>query len=288
MTKTSAMWLGDTTNIDMSYITNTGEIVGNSIRPKFIVAGKVDPVEQVVVDFSNIKKTIKRLTDDNERGLDHKLIWLEGYSAGNVTFSEDTVTIETEHVKITGPKNIVRIIGVDDNLETYLNKELAILYPNVDVTVASFDTSTFDVMPMVNTSTHPFTYVHGLRESTSWGCQNIAHGHLSYLAAVTEYELGTNLLLQKIAAELDGTVFVWKNNCVEQTDNSVKIDYSCSRGAMSMEVTNQKFVVIETESTVEHLVDYVAQRWGNELRANGVSTLFVSEGLSKGACVDLN
>ena len=281
MTTISSMWLGDTTNIDYSYINELGEIVGGSIRPKFVVTGKVDPVEQVVVDFSAIKKAIKKLIDDPERGFDHKMWWIDGVSRGTIEYVNGMVYVKTPCVEISGPENIVRRVTSESELEDYLTAELSKQYPGVDIEIECHATYTFDVMPQMNTNTHSFRYVHGLRESTSWGCQNIAHGHLSYLAAEVDGDtLAANMLLSKIAANLDNTVFIWENNNVSPR----KIEYTCSRGEMKMEVLNQKTVVLGTESTVEHLVDYVAQEWGDELEKVNIKKLYVSEGLSKGAC----
>lgn len=281
---TSSMWLGDTTNIDYSYINECGQVIGGSIRPKFEVTGKVDPVEQVVVDFSTIKKAIKNLIDDPKDGFDHKLWWIDGLSYGTIKYEDGQVFIKTPCVEISGPENIVRRFTKDheDEICDYLESHLNEMYPGVDVQIGYWPTYTFDVMPSMNTSTHKFRYVHGLRESTSWGCQNIAHGHLSYLAAETYGDpLQADMLLSKIAADLDNTVFIWEDNHVSPG----QIAYHCSRGNMQMILKDQKSILINTESTVEHLVDYVAHEWEEHLKAVGVKKLFVSEGLSKGACV---
>lgn len=284
---TSSMWLGDTTNIDYSYINECGQIIGGSIRPKFEVSGNVDPVEQVVVDFSAIKKAIKKLIDDPKDGFDHKLWWIDGVSYGAIEYSDGQVSIKTPCVEISGPENIVRRFTKDheDEIVDYLEERLNVLYPNVNVKIEYYPTYTFDVMPTMTTSAHKFRYVHGLRESTSWGCQNIAHGHLSYLAAETHADaLAADMLLAQIAAELDNTVFIWEDNHVSPG----QIAYHCSRGNMQMLLKDQESVLIGTESTVEHLVDYVNHRWHEELANAGIKKLFVSEGLSKGACVNID
>jgi 6-pyruvoyl-tetrahydropterin synthase len=281
----SSMFLGDTTNVDHAYINNLGDIVGGSYRPKFTVTGKVDPVEKVVVDFSTVKKSLKAAIDDTEDGFDHKLWWIEGESLGNITFTGATVSIVTPKVKIYGPKNIVKVVTSSTSFNDYCLSALQKKHPTVDIELETVLTTNFDIMPQLNSMPHMFRYVHGLKESTSWGCQNIGHGHLSYIAANTTNTLATDLLLAEIARDLDGVIFAWADNM--PTENL--IEYHCGRGPMSMEfVGDVKLVKLTTETTVEFLVDYVIDRYEHQLKQAGVTILFVSEGLSKGACRGIN
>lgn len=293
--QTSSMFLCDTTNVDHAYIDNEGRVVGGSYRPKFIVTGNVDPQENVVIDFSAVKKAIKASIDDYNTGFDHKLWWIEGTSAGTITFDGDNVTIDTPVVTITGPANIVKVIRSDEQIiNDYVQVELCAKYPDVDARIETILTTTFDTPPQMNTAAHQFRYAHGLKMSSSFGCQNIAHGHLSYLGAKTTDVLATDLLLASIAAQLDGVVFAWDDNVSRENDQTVvDIGYtSAHRGRMQMSfkrssVDRVKLVILETETTVEHLTEWIAAEWGDELRQAGVQQLFVSEGLSKGAVASL-
>lgn len=281
----SSLFLADTTNIDHAYIDDRGMIVGGSYRPKFIVTGKVDPVENVVVDFSTIKKSLKAIIDDKDEGYDHKLWWYSGWSKGDIVISGDRVVIETPFLRIETPRNAVTIISPEDGFEEYLIRKARDIYPDVDLSIATEMTQTFDEMPQFTTGAHSFRYVHGLKDSTSWGCQNIGHGHLSYIAARTNGDVGTIIaserVLSRIADEVNDTIFVWRDNLVDDG-----IVYECSRGRMSMMFKQDvKHVVLDTETTVEHLVDYIADTYRDDLIKAGVEELFVSEGLSKGACV---
>ena len=76
----STMFLSDVTVLDHAYIDDSGFIVGGSFHPCFNVSGEIDGTEQVVVDFSAIKKQIKALIDSKETGYDHKLWIIEGFS----------------------------------------------------------------------------------------------------------------------------------------------------------------------------------------------------------------
>ena len=279
----SSMFLGDTTNIDLAYISCTGEVVGYSYRPKFIVSGKIDAKENVVVDFSTIKKLLKGTIDDRFDGYDHKLWWYEDASKGTIQFASGMVNIKTPYVEITGPADIVKVIPKDFGIEEHVNRLLQEKYPYNEVSARLTLTTDVDLMPEMNVPPQFFSYVHGLKDSTSWGCQNIAHGHLSYIIAeVTGDTTLATELLKKIADRINGTIFAWKRNVNENI-----ITYDSFRGPMKMRVNSEKFEVLQTETTVEHLVHWVYRVYRDDLYDAGVKTLFLSEGLSKGACYTL-
>lgn len=282
------MFLGDTTNVDYAYIDNKGMILGGSYRPKFIVTGEIDPVEKVVVDFSTIKKSLKAIIDDKETGFDHKLWWIEGYSKGEINFNNSTVVITTPYMRIEGPKDIVKVTMYDESytasadFNRYCLGKLKEKFPRVNIKMETNLGTTFDVIPQINSDYHAFRYVHGLKNSTSWGCQNIGHGHLSYIAAQTHNTQATDQVLYQISKDIDSAIFAWRDN--QPNDNTIK--YRCERGNMQMEFADVvKVICLETETTVEYLVEYIVNRYKHLLINAGVQTLFVSEGLSKGACL---
>ena len=96
------------------------------------------------------------------------------------------------------------------------------------------------------------------------------------------------LLIDKIAQELDNTVFVWNENYNACVDGPT-IKYNCSRGEMYMCLcspsANDKVTLLDTETTIENIVNYVEEKYRKQLLEVGTHTLFVSEGLSKGAVV---
>ena len=112
-TNIAELFLSDLTVVDHAYIDDSGNVVGGSFNPTFYVAGNVDPVEQVVVDFSTIKKDIKNIIDSRLIGFDHKLWVIDGYSNVNTlswnSLSHDTdatqVEIETPTTKLSIPES---------------------------------------------------------------------------------------------------------------------------------------------------------------------------------------
>lgn len=292
----STMWLANLSILDHAYIDYRGNVVGGSFNPSFLVSGEVDPVEQVVVDFSAVKKQIKAIIDDREIGFDHKLWFIKGYSNGTLTHTSDgQAKIITPTTILTTPMNAIKVIpdgiyatdSIGRHLGELVERELSKLHPSVNIRVECMN-NTDAHFPTHNHNAAFFRYAHGLKESTSWGCKNIAHGHLSYLQLLPTND-ATNALTENMAKELDDTIFVYHDNIVDETDVHLSIEYTTDRGYFSAMYQKDayKLEILDTETTVEHLVDAVASKWAMELDVLGVTHVLVSEGLSKGALVSV-
>ena len=157
-----------------------------------------------------------------------------------------------------------------------------------------------------------FSYTHGLKNSTSLGCQNILHGHLSYIMIncdSSDWILGEFVkvenLIKSILADLNGTHFVNSENTLTQNDEEsntryTKISYnSKSRGDFGIRLSDwdkntgkckgivDKAMECPTETTVENLVHFVYQKYRAGFdRLKGIKSLYVSEGLHKGAVIN--
>lgn len=157
-----------------------------------------------------------------------------------------------------------------------------------------------------------FRYVHGLKRSTSWGCQNIAHGHLSFVQVVLEPRgnsvqdegRGSKMrflseeLAMAIASDLNNRVFVNSDDIVEYelTDEPQEfkdLQYtSLSRGKMQWEtVKSSALWSTGSDTTIENIVAeafFMNRESLAELAKtyDAIGTLYVSEGLSKGAFIN--
>ena len=292
----SNIFLSDLTVVDHGYINYKGQVIGGSFNPSFVVTGSVDEKEKVVVDFSTIKKDIKgnidiHLNNIYNNGFDHKLWFIEGYSEGTYEqINDDYVVIKTHAVEITLPTDAVKVIKPIEGLtpeysleyigkafEQYLTDHLSIKYPDIEVQVECFNNIETHRINK-NDNFFMFTYSHGLKDSTSYGCQNIAHGHLSFIQPDIFNEESSHVnTLNDIAIELDGAVFINSENIVYQDESAIKIQYTTNRGTFSASYSKSanKLIVLDTETTIEYLAEYVKQHWN-------VGGFYISEGLSKG------
>lgn len=305
----SCLFLNDLSCVDHAYIDDNGCIVGGSFNPCFEVSGTPDPIEKVVVDFSTIKHDLKEMIDAhsfifNKNGFDHKVWIIEGFSniswmrmEGNSKYS--TVVITTPAMTLSVPGDAVKIIprveGITPHytkdyigaaMEDYLQPLLEKKYPNININVACTNSAS------IHTPTHNvahnayrFRYVHGLKDSTSYGCNNIAHGHGSFISS----ENDPSGILELIAKELDNTLFVRSENIklfsTRHLTSELTLAYETPRGLFEMIVdpATHKIVVLNTETTVEFLAQYVKERYGSLMKTSGMSSFCISEGLSKGA-----
>ena len=189
MGKKATIALVDFTCLDHAKLLPNGKIQGGSYNVSAYVSGEISDDEAVVIDFSNIKKRLKAIIDDDTFGFDHKLWVNPRYATGVFDSSaigggRDTIIgIQTKCMEFALPFNAIRVVSDNliENIRTYVQKELELVYPNVrGLSVNLY----FSIVPNPIWPTEPyamFRYVHGLKNSTSWGCQNIAHGHLSYI-----------------------------------------------------------------------------------------------------------
>lgn len=279
------IFVNDITLIDFAMVTSRGYLKGNSARLHANISGRVDEHEQVVIDFSQCKKQIKHIIDNTDVGIDHKLVILPSSDA-KVAISDNVVTVETPVCTVIGDKNVT--ITFSDDLEEYLNvilsEQLSILHnTKIDVkcTLDYTPVIPFNGAGMLHNS---FSYVHGLKTSSSHGCQNIAHGHLSYVA-VDAQNHDLEYILHVISRELSGVVFMNRND-VQVDENKHTLKYESLRGSFEM-TTEQNVILMDTDSTVENMIDYVVAKYGTQLKHYGATTLWVSEGLVKGAMVKL-
>lgn len=120
---------------------------------------------------------------------------------------------------------------------------------------------------------HLFTYnyTHGLRNSSSYGCQNILHGHLSFVASLSREDAS------RISNLLDGAFLYDGTNWAEGDESCGYTTHT--RGTFSFKGakrTHHQSIDIGAEPSIENIAAFVAER----LRIR--SPFFLSEGLQKG------
>lgn len=290
----ATMHLNHVTVLDHAYVGRDGMIHGGSFHPSFLVEGDVDPVEKVVIDFSTVKKMVKAHIDDNEIGFDHKLWILDGHSNCEYLIEDDRIEVFSHRFKVNLPRNAVKIFHCDSYstyqigraLEAYVEAMMQATHPGIRITC--YNSTTPHVINDADVSM--FTYVHGLKDSTSWGCQNNSHGHLSFVQVISD-AISSNAdelkaIEQRIANQLDGTIFINKENITENNGEWLTIEYETeARGKFlaMYQITATRMIILDTETTIEYLIEYVAERFKNELALCGAAAIMVSEGLAKGA-----
>lgn len=298
---TAKLFLNNITVIDHGYIGSDGRQHGGSFHASFEVGGNVDSHEQVVIDFSACKKHIKEIVDARENGYDHKVWVLPGWSDCEVSAEVGNVTIRSSALELSGPSNMLRVVqapeysaaAIGEDIAKHVEAELAKLYPGVGVTVKCKLTEVGFINDPNNHRQY-FRYSHGLRNSSSWGCQNIAHGHLSWLEIehdehyredCQDCQQAMFAITQALSNQWDDAVLIDEANIVDRGDDYISIAYTTPRGRFfaKYRAPYVKYKVLPHETTIEHIVDAFARENAYWLERAHVARLYISEGLAKGS-----
>jgi hypothetical protein len=295
-----SIFINSVTVIDCArFSPERGEFVGDSFNLHTFISGDANGQEEVVVDFSSGKKLIKAAIDGHvfhqenasqgdrskDNGYDHKT-WITEDLVQQ--YSENGRYIELEGPKgfrMAAPSNAVKILPKDvlTNLEGGSTKELQYHIKGfLEASIPGFSFEVFlDRSPFTNCSSHlfgkefntiGFQYLHGLKQSTSYGCQNIFHGHGS---VVSSEDLDAAIAIAKY---LDGGYLYEAKSVSPQLPNFAY--ETPERGAFSLTISEDptiKLIDIGGEPTIENLSQHVAQVL--QIRA----PFLISEGLQKGA-----
>ena len=300
----STLFFNNITCIDHAFVDNIGNIVGGSYHPIITVKGKVTEDESVVVDFSSGKKQMKSIIDhDNgEIGLDHKLWIIPGYSACMTkNYSDTHYEIETRNgSRVVLPKTDVHIVSgnfTGSVMQTVATDISSIL--SQQMTEYEFDVELTQIPFSVTQNPMMFRYSHGLKNSTSYGCKNIAHGHLSFFE-ITKFgndyredcdDCKTGLrLIEETLKGINGSMFIMRENIISEDEQWIEFGYETPRGKMWAKINRnqQANIIVDSETTIEYLAEFIAKRMMNALLLAKVKEFRVSEGLQKGVVYRLD
>lgn len=294
--KQSTIFINHFTVVDHAYIDNEGRIIGGSFLPSVDITGPVEQEEQVVIDFSTCKKEIKAAIDEV---IDHKLWLIIGYSNINKIYIENSNwVIKTPAVEVCIPVSRLFVYDAPDYslestgrmIEEVLQKSLRDTFVGVTYKVRN---SEVVLVANENAPIAFFRYTHGLKSSSSYGCKNIAHGHMSFIEFETKHEHQfdeAQEFLDVIAGDLDNCVFVFRENIIDRSDNKcVVIGYSVDGEDFFIryDTTKCKIVVFDEETTIENIANEIVRFYRIRLTNLGVTKVYVSEGSSKGAVVEV-
>lgn len=297
------LFLQNISCIDHALIDNEGVLVGGSYHISCYVSGDVVGDEQVVVDFSKLKGSIKKLIDDIQIGYDHKCWIIPGYSnCEAIPKSIDEISVTANSFEIDAPSDAFAIFKtthdnaralkatIEVELSKFLRDELVKIYPEINLRVIAILNQDAFIPAQLKHNTVYFNYTHGLKNSSSVGCQNIAHGHYSFISLSStnlQRQIGDGFLT-KLKNELgysNPNIFIFRENIVEETDEFIEIEYDCPRGHFRARYLKSKYqiIILETETTIENIIDWFVEKYKKEFSVFGIKQVFISEGLQKGS-----
>jgi 6-pyruvoyl-tetrahydropterin synthase len=287
------LFVNDLTVMDFSYLCPKRGMVGESWIVDVILDGELNE-ESMVQDFGHVKKNLKRLIDEY---VDHKLLVPADYAGAEVLHDEQSEQVEVRFnctdgrsIMLHCPAEAYAFVysdGIDMNsVGVYLKEVLATHLPeNVDNLTLSLREE------VINT---PFYhYTHGLKKHDG-NCQRIAHGHRSKIDIIIDGK--PNLEEQAYWAKRWEDIYIaTKEDEIAYSDRLLKgtvtnpeeyfcFAYESSQGYFELLMPKSDCEVIETDSTVECLAQYLLDEQ-KKRTPDGICQVIAYEGVGKGAMV---
>lgn len=287
------LFVNDLTVIDFSYCCPQRGIVGESWIVDVLLDGSLNEMS-MVLDFAVVKKQIKAIIDE---AVDHKLLLpinnkMIECSNSKENVDHEFVDVYTERAdyflqsptcafaKIAAEE--INITSVNEHLTDIILKELPTNVQGLTLTLRS-----------ENIAGDYYHYTHGLKLHDG-NCQRIAHGHRSKINFYINDERSTDLELfwcQRwediyIASE-DDRVAKADIQLSEQAKNKLTdahqyFSYTAPQGRFDIAVDEKVLEVVDCDSTVELLADYIARQI-NKPKPTQTIKVIAYEGVGKGA-----
>jgi len=291
------LFVDDLTVIDFSYLCKERGIVGESWIVDVLLDGSLNE-QSMVLDFAIVKKQIKAIIDD---AVDHKLllpIQATELTLANSPYHANHQTLdyisERASYYLQSPSCAfaqidclqITIAAVTEHLNGIIMAEL----PN------NVQGLTLTLRPE-NISSDYYHYTHGLKLHDG-NCQRIAHGHRSKIQIFVDEQKDGQLEHQwcqrwqdiYIASEADRIAKEEIQLSTQAMDNLTPdhqyFSYTAPQGRFDIAVESKVLDVVDCNSTVELLADFIARQLKKNLPSKAVKVI-AYEGVAKGAIVSV-
>jgi len=288
------LFVNDLTVIDFSYCCQQRGIVGESWIVDVLLDGSLNEMS-MVLDFGVVKKQIKAIIDE---AVDHKL--LLPMKNNVITLSESAHNAghqcldfisELGNYYLQSPQCAFAQIGSEQIDITAVNEHLtAIIKAQLPENVQGL---TLTLRPEVIDGAF-YHYTHGLKLHDG-NCQRIAHGHRSKIQIFKNDSRDHNLEAlwsQRwqdiyIASEQDRILI----DDIELSDQAMRdlspdhqyFSYHAPQGRFDIAVPSSVLDVVDCDSTVELLADFICRQLKAELSSDDNVKVVAYEGVAKGA-----
>lgn len=273
----SRLFVEHLTVIDCASLDARRGLVGQSWIVDLELEGELDD-QSMVLDFGQVKKQLKRAIDD---GPDHSLI---------VPARHPDLVLETSQEQVR-----IRFDGAAGRIEHHSPPAAVTLLDSAEVTpaalAAQLETDLLASLPpnvrqlRIRLREEPihgpcYHYTHGLKKHDGH-CQRIAHGHRSRIEIRADGVRDTELEQHWARAWAD-IYLATREDIVRQRDGRLCLEYQSREGHFRLELPAARCAVLETDSTVERIADYLAAQTG-ALRPGQAIEVRAYEGVFKGA-----
>ncbi|MDP4546651.1 MULTISPECIES: 6-carboxytetrahydropterin synthase [unclassified Marinobacter] len=276
------LFVDNLTVIDFAYLDPTRGLVGESWIADVVLGGELDD-QGMVFDFSNVKRTIKRVIDER---VDHRLVIPRGYEG--LHWDEDQPNTfrwdltNGGHISHTSPDEAVVWLSSErvekPAVAALLEKELKAVLPG--------NVTTVEINLREDIIEGPYYhYVHGLKKHLG-NCQRIAHGHRSPIRIDRNGQRDTEL--EKRWAKLWEDIYVGTEEDVtrrfvgDDGQHYISFDYEANQGEFALTLPESRVYMLETDTTVELIAAHMADVLKAEFPEDEIRVK-AYEGVGKGA-----
>jgi 6-pyruvoyl-tetrahydropterin synthase len=296
------LFVNDLTIMDFSYLCAERGMVGESWIVDVLLNGELNE-ESMIQDFGKVKKDLKRLIDEY---VDHKLLVPVESPCTRVVHDEASDIVQVDFIR----QSVGEIDGnpIDLDASIYLrcpDEAYAFVYSDqVDMAsvsqylkdiIATHLPDNVDTIELIlrceNITTPFYHYTHGLKKHDG-NCQRIAHGHRSKIIIHENGEESVETELYWATRWSDiyiGTVEDLVDSeqlTLQDIDKSLEyaycFKYEASQGSFELVIPKAECEVIEADSTVECLAQYVFEQQ-KSMNADSRYKVIAFEGVGKGA-----
>lgn len=280
----ASLFVDHLTVIDCSVLSVARGLIGASYIVDIELQGPLDQ-QGMVLDFSTVKKQIKRLIDET---VDHKLLVPSRYVGIQVAYQGEQVSLQFRDQQDllwqhSSPAVAIAQIPLDDIdaklLTPWLQSQIQEQLPkNLQLKLTLRE----EVIDGAD-----YCYSHGLQKHQG-ACQRIAHGHRSRIDVFIDDTKSSSW--EYTWAKRFHDIYIVTANHIhgEAFDGETPmllLRYRSEEGEYFLNLPKKRCHVIDTESTVEHIAAHIAEVTQRESGANKV-TVRAYEGVMKGAVAE--
>ena len=285
------LFVNDLTVMDFSYLCPKRGMVGESWIVDVVLNGDLNE-ESMVLDFGHVKRDLKRLIDLH---IDHKLLVPVESEVARIIHNDDAVLVdfmrdEGRSIHLNCPAEAYAFIYASEitqeSVGRYLQELITTHMPQNVVGI--------ELMLRVESIETPYYhYTHGLKKHEG-NCQRIAHGHRSKITIVENQN--ESMKWQSYWAERWEDIYLGTMADIVNEDElslselARKQDlslhylfaYESSQGRFEMAIAKSECEVVQTDTTVECLAQYIADEQ-KKLSGDSDIKVVAYEGVGKGA-----
>lgn len=291
------LFVNDLTVIDFSYLCKARGIVGESWIVDVLLDGSLNE-QSMVLDFAIVKKQIKAIIDE---AVDHKLLLPtkeQALTVADSPYHKDHLTLDflsdRADYYLQSPQCAFALIDclaiTIESVTDYLNKIIMAELPS------NVQGLTLTLRPE-NIAGDYYHYTHGLKLHDG-NCQRIAHGHRSKIQIFVDDKQDSQLEHEwcqrwqdiYIASEADrvakADIELSETAKINLKPDHQYFSYTAPQGRFDIAVESKVLDVVDCDSTVELLADFIARQLHKQ-RPNNSITVIGYEGVAKGAIVSV-